>query len=174
MLLFLLLCAYTVYAVVARNQQLDDDAPNEEMQVKYQTVNNFFEHTYPDQIATDEIFPDASNPDQFQLAIGLVNREKAFLSKENPTFGSWKVYTRNRQEDGIVTDEEIETHECSMAELGLEGSESKFYSPDFRDTRKSLEQYANSLKCFGDSVLKIQGDSDTSSSKQIVVKFEYC
>ena len=137
-IMILLLCTYVVYAVVARNEQLDDDAPDE-MQVKYQTVNNFFEHTYPDQIATDEIFPDASNPNQFQLAIGLVNREKAWLSKEDPTFGSWKVYTRNRQEDGIVTDEEIETHECTKAELGLEGSDSKFYSADFRDTRKSLE-----------------------------------
>ena len=89
--------------------------------------------------------------------------------------GSWKIYSRVKDANGDVKFTELKTHDCTKAELGLETESSDFYAPDFRDTEKILNSYADQFKCFDDLAdLTFQGDSDSTTSRQIMIKFFFC
>ena len=91
--------------------------------------------------------------------------------------GTWKVLSKVKDDNG-VTYTELESHDCTKSELGLENgndSNSDFFPPDrLRDTKKILDSYAEQLKCFDSAKLQFQGDIDSATSRQVVIKYEFC
>ena len=83
--------------------------------------------------------------------------------------------------DGSVTNTELTTHRCEKPELGLETCsdgetclEGKFFTPDLKDTKMTMTDFAGQMFCIDESNIKIQGDSETDTFTQLVFKFEFC
>jgi len=70
-----------------------------------------------------------------------VKRDDITFEKLDPSFGEVKALLKKRL-DGALSYKPIESHECTLAELGLDAdtptSGARFYKPTFKDTEAIL------------------------------------
>lgn len=97
---------------------------------------------------------------------------------EDPSIGVLKPYykTWGIFEGGGVHFEEIETRNCTKAELHIDGEsdpDSAFFQPH-ESSVSDLSFYYRKLKCIKRDTLEIQGDYNSLTTRSFVLLFEKC
>lgn len=112
------------------------------------------------------------------IAAAVVNLNGSSVGPIDPTYGRlvFNKFNIGLGDNGNVAYEskELASHLCSSEELGLSGTEHKFW-PIKPQKKKALELLKDSLMCLdSDADLKIQGDVDSEKNQIIQVNVRKC